>query len=60
MIGRQLKDIHLIQMTDEIAVSVYKVEGTPEKRFTPIRKLFESSRWLSVTLCMKYSTLACN
>lgn len=38
MIGCQLKDIHLIQMTDEIAVSVYKVEETPEKCFPPIRK----------------------
>lgn len=55
VVGCQLKDIYLIQITDEIAVSVYKVEETLEKCFALVRKI-ESSRWQSVTLCMEYST----
>lgn len=39
VVGCQLKDICLIQITDEIAVSVYKVEETPEECFPLVRKI---------------------
>lgn len=39
VVGCQLKDIYLIQITDEIAVSVYKVEKALEKCFPLVRKI---------------------
>lgn len=39
VVGCQLKDIYLIQITDEIAVSVCKVEETLEKCFALVRKI---------------------
>lgn len=39
VVGCQLKDIYLIQITDEIAVSVYKVEEALERCFPPVRKI---------------------
>lgn len=39
MVGCQLKDISLIQITDEIAVSVYKVEEALKKCFLLVRKI---------------------
>lgn len=60
VVGCQLKDIYLIQITDEIAVSVYKVQKALKKCFPLVRKIV-----LIISMAVGYIVygilyLACN
>lgn len=60
VVGCQLKDIYLIQITDEIAVSVYKAEETLEKCFALVRKIVRIKSMAVGCIVYGILYLACN